>query len=333
MRKPPKTFFSGAALLCAALILLCQCAKEDPLARVRVLDNPLLKVSSRPKLLAERLHNPMSPRLLGGRLVVAESGAGNLSAVEGGKLKPLISGFVKDNFAGYDISAQGVTVDPETGWWIVAAAEGPGRILLFEPSSFPAEAKRGRDVPLEGATEDNPFGTVLAAGGRILVASGGTRSAYQGEFTRVGNPNPLKPAFEVSTGLIGIALDPKSGDVFGAVFGNAPGTGTVVRWDATKQPVTLRTVAKGLTNPVDVAFTPDGMLLTLEFGGFGAKGEGRISVVAADGAVSPLVTGLNNPSGFFVAPDNTLYVTEYGPTMNAPEGTLLSMGLAPAGKY
>ena len=98
------------------------------------------------------------------------------------------------------------------------------------------------------------------------MVSGGTKTAYQGKFDQAGNPGPLQPVVEVESGLIGLTVDPNSGDIFGAVFGAGPGTGEVVRWDATKQPAVLQSVASGLTNPVDVTFTPDGMLLVLEFG-------------------------------------------------------------------
>jgi hypothetical protein len=322
-----------AGVLLCAVIPACQGAK-DPLARIRVLDNPWLQAPSRPALLAERLHNPMSPRLAGGKLILAESGAGDVSAIENGKANPLIRGFVKARYEGYDISAEGVTIDPASGLWIVAAAEGPGRVQLFDPSTFPTDARRGRDVPLEGAVEDNPFATVLAAGGRILVVSGGTKTAYQGRFDPTGGPNPVRPAFEVKTGLIGLAVDPRSGDVFGAVFGDVPGSGEVVRWNAAQEPVALETVASGFTNPIDVAFTREGVLLALEFGGFDGKRQGKVSIVATDGSrsVTPFITGLSHPSGLSIGPDDTLYITEFGDSMNAKEGDLISLKLVHAGQ-
>lgn len=320
-----KLVFIAASLF---FTTLGSCAK-DPLARIAIVDNPWFKIASRPRLLAANLNNPMSPRLAGDRLVVAESGAGNVIAVENGKSTPVITGFVNERYENYNISAQGITIDPSSGLWIIAAAEGPGRVLLFNPSTYPAEAKSGREIRIQGAVDDNPFATVLAAGGRILVVSGGTKAAYQGDFDAVGNPGPLKPVVEVESGLIGLTLDPKSGDVFGAVFGRGPGTGEIVRWDATKKPAVLRKVASGFTNPVDVTFTADGLLLSLEFGEFGSKGSGRVAIVATDGSgsVTPLITGLNNPSGFFMNSDNTLFITEFG--VNSLEGTLISLKLIP----
>jgi hypothetical protein len=313
------------------LVMLGSC-RRDPLARITVLDNPSFNVTSRPRLLAAHLNNPMSPRLAGNRLVVAESGAGRVSVVENEKTTPVISGFVIDQYDGYNISAEGITVDPSSGLWIITAAEGSGRVFVFNPSTFPTDARKGRVIPLEGAVDDNPFTAVLAAGGRILAVSGGTKSSYQGSFDAV-NPGPLKPVIEVETGLIGLALDLKSGDVFGAVFGKGPGTGEIVRWDATKEPAVLQKVAAGLTNPVDVAFTKNRVLLSLEFGEYGSKGTGKVSIVATDGSgsVTPFIVGLNNPSGLSVGSDNTLFITEFGETKNSSEGTLISLKLAPRG--
>jgi hypothetical protein len=271
----------------------------------------------------------MSPRFVDGKLIFAESGAGNVSVVEKGKIKPLIKGFVSEQYDGFNISAEGVTVDPSSGVWIVASAEGSGRVQLFDSSRFPTTAANGRDIAMEGATDDNPFATVVAGGGRILVVSGGTKTAYQGKFDAAGTPSPVRPVFEVKTGLIGLAVDPKSGDVFGAIFGGGPGSGEIIRWDPTKEPVTPRTVASGLTNPVDVAFTKEGVLLALEFGSGGEKEQGRVLIVATEGpsSVTPFITGLNSPSGFSVSSDNTLYISEFGESVNGSGGTLVSLKL------
>lgn len=324
---------SKTRIICAVGLLIavfgsCRHSRE-PEVRVKVVDNPWFKVASPPRLIAGHLSNPMSPRMRGSDLVVAESGSGTVSLIENGKATPLIKGFAQEKFENYKISVEGITIDPKSGWWIIASAEGPGRIQLFDPSTFPTDAQSGRDIMMEGAVDDNPYSTVLADGGRILVVSGGTNKAYQGKFDQVRNPNPVKPVAEVETGLIGLAIEPKSGDVFAAVFGRGPGTGEVVRWDATAQPVVLRKVASGFTNPVDVAFTPDGVLLALEFGEFGSKEAGRVFIVAIDGSgsITPFITGLNNPTGLFFN-NNIVYITEFGETANSSEGTLISLGVA-----
>jgi hypothetical protein len=325
-----------ASILVLALSLaFISCKRSaDPLAHIKVIDNPWLKVSAGPNLLAEHLNNPMAPRFVGGKLIFAESGTGNVSEVENGRAKPLITGFVKEQYDGFEISAEGITIDPASGLWIIALAQGPGRVQIFDPATFPTEATKGRDVRIEGATDDNPFATVLAAGGRILVVSGGTKTAYQGKFEPAGDSNSVRPVFQVKTGLIGLAVDPKSGDVFGAVFGDAPGSGEIIRWDSTREPVSTRTVARGLTRAVALVFTNDGVLLASEFGDYGGTGQGKVSIVATDGSgsVTPFITGLNNPSGLSLGLENTLYIAELGESINSNAGTLISLKFVPTGK-
>ena len=318
------------ALFLCLVVVSCR-PRVDTLHRIRIANDGPIQAAASPQLVASELDNPMCPRVTPLGLVVVESGTGTVAAVQDGKLKPLITGFAKDQFAGYDISAQGLTVDPQSNLWIVAAAEGPGRILLFDPKTFPTTADRGRNVPLKGAVDDNPYATVVTERDRIIVASGGTKSAYQGRFDTMGELLPLDPAFTVDTGIIGITLDPRSGDVFGAIFGN--GNGSVVRWRAGLEPVKPAVVASGLRNPVDVAFTRDGTLLVLEIGQLGKAEDGRVSVVLTDGSgkTIPFITGLDNPTGLSVGPDDTLYFTELGRRPNATAGTLISVRLARKG--
>ena len=204
-----KSKFMCAAGLLIAAFASCRHARE-PEVRVKVLDDSWFKLASPPRLIAGHLSNPMSPRMKGSDLIVAESGSGTVSRIENGKATPLITGFAHEKFENYNISVEGITIDPKSGWWIIASAEGAGRVQLFDPSSFPTDAKSGRDITLEGAVDDNPYSTVLADGGRILVVSGGTNKAYQGKFDQAGNPNLVKPVAEVETGLIGLAIEPKS---------------------------------------------------------------------------------------------------------------------------
>ena len=68
MRKTRLACMAGLLLL----TLLASCRPtRDPLARITALDNPWFTVTSRPRLLAANLNNPMSPRLEGDRLIVS----------------------------------------------------------------------------------------------------------------------------------------------------------------------------------------------------------------------------------------------------------------------
>lgn len=308
-------------------ISACQ-HKSDVLAGIEVLPNEYLIAASEPVLLARDLNNPMSPRLVDGRVVYAESGAGEVRSVslEDGAITQLISGFGMDSYAGYDVSVQGITIDPRTNQWIVSAAEGSGRVLLFDPSSFPTDVRSGRDIEIQGGSaEDNPVAAVIA--GDILIVSSGTSKAYQGPF--VDQPVLLTPALEVETGIIGIAVDPASGDVFGAVFGSTRGDGSIIRWDPSAEKPEAKTVASGFNNLVDVAFTSDGLLLALEFGDLGGAGKGAVYIVATDdsGQRTPFIRGLRSPTNIHVTPNQQLLVTEFGTSINGQQGTLIALQL------
>lgn len=304
----------------------------DAVSRIAVVENSFFSNEVEPDLLAENLNNPSSPLPLGDDMVFAESGSGQVSKLTiEGEIEPLITGFEMDEFGGYRISVLSITVDPRTDHWIISAAEGHGRISIFDPETFPTDAGQGQEIIIEGAFNDNPYATVLAGEGDILVASGGTSKAYQSPIDDLINPAALKPVFEIESGIIGITLDPISGDVFGAIFGSGPGDGSVVRWNPTEENISIETVASGFTNLVDVAFTLEGVLLALEFGGFDARGEGAVYVVATDGSGEffPFITGLSNPSGIYVDENNTLYITEFNTPLNAQLGTLISVELIP----
>jgi len=321
-------------ILFSALIALPTCKREpDQLKRIEILPNSLLAANSRPTLLATNLDNPESPFLYQDNVVFSQSGKGEISMVsqKGGPIKPLITGFAFDNFNNYKISVQGIVIDPVTKQWIVCAAEDAGYLLAFTPTSFPTTVATGRKIVLEGADADNPYDVVLP-GGRIIIASGGTAKAYGGPYP-INESGILKPLFTVSTGITGLAIDPKSGDVFGAVFGTTKPDGSVIRFQPTLEQPSIKTVASGFTNLVDVAFTPDGQLLALEFGSFPEEGKpiqsnGTVSIVSTDGTgkVTPLVRGLANPTGLFVS-DRALFITEFGASLNNQRGNLISIPL------
>jgi hypothetical protein len=258
----------------------------------------------RTRVLATGLDNPMSPRVVNGSLVFSQSGSGRVSRLRrlGGRPQTLISGFGFDSFAGYRISALGIAVDPTSGAWIVAAAEGPGRVYRF-----------------------NPF-SVLALP-RVVIVSGGTKAVYAGTIDE-GDP-PLRTILEVGSGVIGMTVDVRQNRVLAALFGRGPRQGRVVSWEAASNRPRLRTVLARLTNPVDVAFTKDGKLLVLEFGRPGAGG-GRLSeaTLGRDGRVAIvrwLMQDMANPSGVTVAEDGTVYITELGMPRNGRHGRILAL--------
>lgn len=65
----------------------------------------------------------------------------------------------------------------------------------------------------------------------------------------------------------------------------------------------------GLVKPESVVAGADGRIYVSEIGGFGTDGDGRISVIGADGKARTYAAGMNDPKGlaFF---GNTLYVAD-----------------------
>ena len=320
---------SHAQWATSLLLPLAACGPRGPAVADHVVreDNEHYAFTSEVRVLVESLENPGSPVPHEGRLIYAESGRGVVASVpiEGGPVVEHIRGFALDEFAGYTISVQGITIEPTTGSWIVAAADGPGRITAFDPARFPSETLGGTLIELVGAVDDNPWETVFV--GDLLVASGGTSKGYAGIFDP-SQPMALAPVLEVETGVIGIAADAASKVVYGAVFGAGPGTGSIVAWD-TGNDYASRVVVEGLSNPVDVTVTPEGLLLIVEFGEFDTAGTGRVLVAPiAGGPAVLLLSGLNAPSGVAFA-DGSLYVAEFGAQPGSRSGQLLVVGLEP----
>ncbi len=325
----PRRIKRVVAFVTAALVILggVSCRSDHRLDDIVVHDTPLIGVESVEVLLGG-LSNPAAIFIKDDRMLFAESGKGVVYEYKRGNAAPLIDGFGTDSYERYEISVLGLMAVPNTPYWIVAASQDTGHIFLFDETTFPTTADKGREIELQRTESHNPFGLVLAKKGSLLVASGGTKSVYQGRFDVI-DPGPLKPVFDVDTGVEGMAEDANSGDIFGAVVGTGKNDGSLVRWDPASDKIEPRTLATGFTNLVGVMFTPGGMLLLLEFGSFDEAATGRLSVMdpADPTKVYPLVTGLDSPSGFALGPDNTLAVSTFGKRKDEQSGMLIKFKL------
>jgi hypothetical protein len=79
-------------ILFAAIAALPACHPvSGELRRIEILPNPFLRAASRPTLLAKNLNNPMSPQLIDGNVVLAQSRKGEGSRVSrtGGPIESL----------------------------------------------------------------------------------------------------------------------------------------------------------------------------------------------------------------------------------------------------
>jgi len=304
------------------------CKRDGGLDKLVLHENPFVKVTSKPEVLLDRLNNPAAPYFSGDRIIFAESGKGVVYEYKDKNAVPLIEGFGMDNYGGYPISVLGLLSVPDKKSWVVAASQDEGHILLFDESTFPTTANKGREIELHRTESSNPFAVLLAGNGRILVATGGTKSVYQGGFDVI-NPDPLKPVFDVASGVEEMAEDPKTGDIFGTVVGTGRNDGSLIRWNPRAEKIQPQTVAEGFTNLLGVKVLPNGLLLLLEFGGFDNPGTGRLSVIdpANPGKNYPVLTGLDSPSGLALGPDNTLLISTFGKSQSDRNGMLISLKL------
>ncbi|MFN0140307.1 MAG: hypothetical protein ACKVQW_09500 [Pyrinomonadaceae bacterium] len=275
------------------------------------------------------MNNPAAPLFIGERVLFAEGGKGVVCEYKDGKAISLIEGFGLDSYGGYPISVLGMASVPDSNHLIVAASQDDGHILIFDATAFPTNAKKGREIEMKRTEPHNPFGVLLAKKGKLLAASGGTKSVYQSPFDAI-NPNPLVPVFDVITGVEGMIEDEKTGLIYGAEVGTGQNDGALIRWNPDAEKIEPETLVKGFANLVGVAQMSNGSLLLLEFGGFEKPGTGRLSVVdpADPTVIHPLISGFDSPSGFALKADNTLLITTFGKGQDTGGGMLLSLKLA-----
>ena len=318
-------------LVFSQILILFSCKRDQlsgQLDSLTIHENPFIKIASKPEVLLDHLNNAAAPFFIGDRIIFAESGKGVVSEYKEKRPVPLIEGFGIDDYDGYSISVLGITSAPATHSLIVAASQDVGHIFLFDESTFPTTVARGREIELQRTEPSNPFGVLLINQGQILVATGGTKSVYQAPFNAV-NPSPLRPVFDVATGVEMLAEDTKTGLLYGAVVGTGKNDGALIRWNPEAEKIQPETLASGFTNLVGVVQMPNRLLLLLEFGSFEKSGTGRLSVIDPDnpGKIYPLVSGLDAPTGFALSSDNTLLISTFGKNKGNMDGMLLRLKL------
>jgi len=302
--------------------------KVTQLDDVTIHDNPFARVQSKPEILLDRLNTPAAPLFIGDRTLFAEGGKGVVYEYKDEKAISLIEGFGLDNYGGYPISVLGMTYVDDGKHLIVAASQDEGHIFIFDTTTFPTNVKKGREIEMKRTEPHNPFGVLLAKKGKLLVASGGTKSVYHSPFDAI-NPNPLVPVFDVVTGVEGMVEDEKTGYIYGAEVGTGQSDGALIRWNPDAEKIEPETLVKGFANLVGLAQMSNGLLLLLEFGGFEKPATGRLSVVdpANPTVAHLLISGLDSPSGLALKGDKIL-ITTFGKGQDKQGGMLLSLRFA-----
>jgi hypothetical protein len=188
--------------------------------------------------------------------------------------------------------------------------------------------------PAGGPVDSNPFGVLAEPGGRLVVDAGANALfsvAANGTvetlavFPPLPNPTPVGPPM-VEAVPTAVARGPDGalyvGELTGFPF--VPGVANIYRLVPGQDPVVHCTGFKAI---MDLAFGPDGSLYVVEnatggvppFGLFFLPNTGRLTRVAPDCTVAPVLEGLNRPTAVAVGADGAVYVTNNGVTAGAGE--------------
>ena len=187
--------------------------------------------------------------------------------------------------------------------------------------------------PAGGPVDSNPFGVLAEPGGRLVVDAGANallRVAANGRietlavFPPHANTTGFGPPW-IESVPTAVARGPDGalyvGELTGFPF--AQGLASIYRVVPGQPPVTHCT---GFKTIMDLAFAPDGSLYVVEnaTGPFPppppfAPYSGRLTRVAPDCTVTPLLVGLNRPTAVAVGADGAVYVTNNGVTAGAGE--------------
>jgi cytochrome c peroxidase len=298
----------------------------------------------RVEIVAEGLINPLGLAALpDGSLFIAEEGTGgnDLSAgvslmTPDGEIGRFISGLPSSRDAGDLSGAPLVAVSPDETT-LYTANFGAGHLWTFplEPRRklpLPATPYMPDDLgqvmkPLNNVMLTNPFDMTFDEEGVPVVSdasgngvaketSDGTTHFFH-RFDVLTDPANEKMTIDpVPTGITRVGEE-----YYVTLLGGCPyplESGKLVAIDEVRN---QRTVADGLNMPIDVAQGPDGTIWLLEFATFTPdascfsgmgyqQNTGRLSRLAADGTLEPVVSELNFPGAVLPMPDGSLYVTE-----------------------
>jgi hypothetical protein len=192
--------------------------------------------------------------------------------------------------------------------------------------------------PAGGPIDSNPFGVLAEPGGRLVVDAGANALLRVAANRRI-ETLAVFPPHENTTGFgppwiesvpTAVARGP-NGALYVSELTGFPfvqGLASIYRVVPGQPPVIHCT---GFKMIMDLAFAPDGSLYVVEnaTGPFPppppfAPYSGRLSRVAPDCTVTPLLVGLNRPTAVAVGADSAVYVTNHGVTAGAGEVLMIT---------
>ena len=248
---------------------------------------------------------------------IAFNGAGNAYVTVGFGANPDLRANLGPAGAGF---AQLIRLKPGGNWGQVAD------LGTYERTANPD----GRQV------DSNPFAVLASPGGEVVAVDSGANSMLRvdnhGGVSTIG-VLPVIPPPQVFSGdpvPTGFTVGP-DGAYYVGILSGAPfraGVANVYRIVPGEAPTVY---LSGFKTIIDVDFDQAGNLYVLQHssGPAGLAGPGSLVRVAPDGSRSTVLDNLTAPTSTAVAPDGTVYVTNFGTT--AGQGQVLRVALsAPA---
>jgi sugar lactone lactonase YvrE len=219
-----------------------------------------------------------------------------------------------------------------SGTLIHMAASGKWKVVADVASHEYDENQAG------GPDDSNPIGVLAESGGRLVADAGANallRVAANGTvetlavFPPLANPTGFGPPW-IESVPTAVARGPDGvlfvGQLTGFPF--VQGLASIYRVVPGQDPVVHCTGFKAI---MDLAFGPDGILYVVEnaTGPFPppppfAPNSGRLTRVAPDCTVTPLLVGLNRPTAVALGADGAIYVTNNGVTAGAGEVLMIA---------
>ena len=249
---------------------------------------------------------------------IAFNGVGNAYVTVGFGANPDLRGALGTAGAGF---AQLIRLKPNGNWGQVAD------LGTYERTANPD----GRQL------DTNPFAVLASPGRELVVTDSGANSLLRvdnhGAVSTIGILPTLPPSQVFSGDAVptGFTVGP-DGAYYVGILSGAPfraGAANVYRIVPGEAPTVFQ---GGFKTIIDVDFDVAGNLYVLQHssGPAGLAGPGSLVRVAPDGTRSTVLDNLTAPTSTAVAPDGTLYVTNFGTT--AGQGQVLRVApSAPGG--
>jgi hypothetical protein len=248
---------------------------------------------------------------------ISFNGVGNAYVTVGFGADPNLRANLGRAGAGF---AQLIRLKPNGNWGQVAD------LGTYERTANPD----GRQV------DSNPFAVLASPGGEVVAVDSGANSLLrvdnQGGVSTIAVLPTLPPsqAFSGDPVPTGFTAGP-DGAYYVGILSGAPfrdGVASVYRIVPGEAPTVFRS---GFKTIIDVDFDGDSNLYVLQHssGPAGLAGPGSLVRVAPDGSRSTVVDNLTAPTSTAVAPDGTIYVTNFGTT--AGQGQVLRVAPSETG--